>query len=267
MKHKSGLLIVLVIFTLACNLVNIGADQPGGENDPAPAENPLLPFSASATPVPTSIPSQPVGLRQGLASLNSYRLEIRTINNGPTADDRNEITMRYESDSDGESWHLSNAILISTAEEPGVVETNQTDQYKVGNNMCEVSEDGSEAEETDVDPQAQEITDVWLGLFDMVPVISNPTFIGTEILNGVETNHFRFSVSGLGATSGAEVVASEGEYWLAVDGQYIVRYTVRLETRDGPAGDANTHTMRSEVYIEVKDINQPIVITLPAFCR
>lgn len=266
MKRKPGLLILLSILMLACNLISISADQPEQASDPAP-DKPLLPFNASATPAPTSIPNQPVGLRQGLASLNSYRLEIRTINNGPTADDKNEITMRYESGSDGESWHVSNAVLASTAEEPGVVEASQTDQYKVGDSMCEVSEDGSEAEETPVDPQAQEIADIWYGLFDLLPMINEPTFIGVEALNGVQVNHFRFNVSGLGATSGAEVVASEGEYWLAVDGQYIVKYILHLETRNGPADDANTHTMRSEFYIEVKDINQPIVISLPSSCR
>ncbi len=63
------------------------------------------------------------------------------------------------------------------------------------------------------------------------------------------------------------MVASGGEYWLAQDGQYVVKNSIVLETRSGPAGDPNTETMHAEFYIEVQDINQEIVITMPAACQ
>lgn len=267
MNNKFWLLIALSFLALACNLTNlVSPPSDSAEPDveqPASADEPLLPVMTATS---EAIPSNPIGLRQGLSSLNSYRLEIRTINNGPTAQDKNEVTFLMESASDGESWHISNTIIASTADEPEI-STDQSEQYKVGNLLCEISGDGEEAEETDVDPQTQEIQDAWSGLTDLVPMVSDPVYIDSQSLNGVQTNHFRFKVSGLGVDSGAEVVASEGEYWLAVDGQYIVKYIVHLETRNGPAGDANTHTMRSELFIEVKDINQPIEIVAPAQCQ
>ena len=105
--------------------------------------------------------------------------------------------------------------------------------------------------------------DAWFKMVDILPMTNDPVFVGEEMVNGVMTNHFTFNVTGLGAESGAEVVASNGEYWLAQDGQYVVKYSVIMETRNGPAGDPNTQTMHSEFYIEVTDINQPIVITMP----
>lgn len=257
MKSKFWLWIATLTLMLACRIPMFSPSSPTDSQDPAA---PLLPFLE-----PTPIPSTPIGLRQGLASLNSYRLEIRTINNGPSARDRNEITYLMESASDGESWHISTSALVSSAEEPEI-ETSQIDQYKVGNRMCAISDEGSEAEESEVDPQAQEIMDVLYGLIDLVPLVNDPIFIGTENLNGVLVNHFRFNVSGLGVTSGADVVFSSGEYWLAVDGQFIVRYDVVIETRSGPAGDPSAKTMHSEFHIEVKDINQPISISIPPAC-
>lgn len=274
MKRIVWFLIILGAMMLACSLPglqsptpdNTGPSAPGSTtpdmmNTPAP-EKPVFPFLST----PTTMPSNPIGIRQGLAGLNSYQMEIRFANLGPTSQDRSEITFMVETASDGESWHITNSILSSSAEEPEV-NTSQSNQYKVGDIMCEVSEEDFEVEKTDMDPQVTEILDVWTGLLDLVPIVNDPVFIGSEVMNGVETNHFTFNVSGLGVDSGAEVVASDGEYWLAVDGQYVVKYVVHLETRDGPAGDANTETLRSDFSIEVRDINQPIIITLPAKCK
>lgn len=277
MKRIVWFLIILGAMMLACSLPGLQSPTPdntgpsapdsttplapGTVDTPAP-DKPVIPFLAT----PTTMPSNPIGIRQGLASLDSYRLEIRFANLGPTSQDRSEITFQVETASDGESWHITNSVLSSSAEEPEV-NTSQSNQYKVGTIMCEVSEDDSEVDVNDMDPQVTEILDVWTGLLDLVPVVNDPVFIGSEIMNGVQTNHFQFDVSGLGVDSGAEVVASDGEYWLAVDGQYVVKYVVHLETRDGPAGDANTETLRSDISIEVRDINQPIEITLPANCQ
>jgi hypothetical protein len=261
MKCRTWFWVAISSSILACSLVSGPVTSPDGAGPSSPGQ-PLLPFMATAT----SVPSNPIGLRQGLASLNSYRLVIHTSNNGPTQLDKNETTFLMESASDGVSWHISNSTISSSVDDPEV-STSQSDQYKIGATRCEISGDDSEADKTDVDPQTQEIMDTLYGLMDMVPMVNDPVLIGSEPLNGVPTNHFQFKVNGLGVDSGAEVVASDGEYWLAIDGQYIVKYVVHLETRNGPAGDANAHTMDSKTSIEVRDINQPIVITSPVNCQ
>jgi hypothetical protein len=276
---------ILVFVSLACNLSNIvdsnpaqapaaGGEQPDSSQpsteqqaqqvQPGSDASPQI-VIVTATPEPTAIPSKPLSIWQGLSSLNSYRLVIRSVMNGPTAADRNQNTMLVESGSDGDSSHTRYETISSSSDEPEV-STSMTDHYALGNLTCDV-DDSSEATLEDVDPQSQEILDAWFKLVDILPMTEDPVYVGAEMLNGVMTNHFTFNVTGLGVESGAEVVASQGEYWLAQDGQYVVKYYVTMETRNGPAEDPNTHTMHLEFYIEVTDINQPIVVTMPAICQ
>jgi len=288
MSNKRWFLVVisiLILVSLACNLSSITNRNPvqepasdGGQTDGSqpsteqevqqlqqgdtPTPQVII---ITATPEPTAIPSHPVALWEGLSSLNSYRLLIRSVNNGPTASDRSENTIFVESGSDGDSSHTRYETIMSTADDPEV-STSATDHYVIGNRTCDV-EDTGEATLEDADPQAQEMLDAWFRLVDILPMTTDPVFVGEEMLNGVMTNHFTFNVNGLGTDSGAEVVASNGEYWLAQDGQYLVKYSVIMETRNGPAGDPNTQTMHSEFFIEVTDINQPIVITMPSTCQ
>jgi len=276
---------ILVFVSLACNLSDITNSNPaqapavGGEQSDSSqpsidqqAQQPQPGSDASpqviivtATPEPTAIPSKPLSIWQGLSSLNSYRLVIRSVMNGPTVSDRNQNTMLVESGSDGDSSHTRYETISSSSDEPEV-STSATDHYAIGNRTCDV-DDSSEATLEDVDPQAQEIMDAWFKMVDILPMTEDPVYVGAEMLNGVMTNHFTFNVTGLGVESGAEVVASNGEYWLAQDGQYVVKYSVIMETRNGPAEDPNTHTMHLEFYIEVTDINQPVVITMPPICQ
>ena len=288
MDSKRWLFVVISMFVLvgmACNLSeSVGGNptlEPANavENQEEYAEVPAQELQAeegqviptpqvivvTATPEPTAIPSAPIGIWEGLSSLNSYRLTMRMINNGPTEVDRSSSTVLVETGSDGDSSHTHYEIFSSSADEPAG-DTSITDQYQVGNITCNYSE-GDEATVEEADPMAQEIIDVWFKMLDLLPMVNDPVYVGEEMVNGVMTNHFTFALEGLGVESGAEVVSKNGEYWLAQDGQYVVKYSVIMETRDGPVGDANTQTLHSEFYIEVTDINQEVVITLPGICQ
>ena len=37
-----------------------------------------------------------------------------------------------------------------------------------------------------------------------------------------------------GAESGSVVTVNQGEYWIAVDGQYLVAYSLHYQLRSGP---------------------------------
>ena len=244
----------------------VSGGQPPAGNQPADQNVTVVTqiVVVTATPEPTAIPSDPVGIWEGLSSLNSYRQTFRIVTNGPTNLDISENTIMVEVGSDGNSCHTYIQQFASSADDPQG-DTDIQDQYRVGNITCDIGEDASEV--SDNDPLAQEMIDAWFKMVDILPVINNPIYIGEEMLNGVMTNHFSFKIEGLGVDSGAEVVASDGEYWLAQDGQYLVKYWAVMETRNGPAGDPNTQTYRLEFSIETQDINQEIVITLPASCQ
>jgi hypothetical protein len=260
MLYKQRFLIALVVLVfagLACSSVPVDLfGTPSSEQNPASA-----PASNSS-----SIPSDPIGLRQGLSSLNGYRLTIKMINNGPASQDKSQVIITEESGTDGKSSHVKYETISSSADSPEE-KSSINDRYTIGNHQCSFSSDNSEVAISDMDPMAKELLNTWYALIEFVPMVNEPVFIGEEDVNGIRTNHFKFKVNGLGVDSGAEVVSSDGEYWLAKDGQYIVKYFVVIETRSGPAGDANTKTMHSELHIEVTDINQNIVITLPANCE
>jgi hypothetical protein len=273
---------VFLLVSLACNIGNSaeqGNEQPpasveqpsqglqpaeGQEQPPAQAEAPAAQvIVVTATPEPTEIPSEPIGIWQGLSSLNSYRLTIRLVNNGPSAQDLSQSSIQIEAGSDGDSTHTHYEIVTSSADDPEV-STSTSDHYQVGMLTCDLSD--GEATVSESDPMVQEMVNAWVKMIDLLPMVNDPVFVGEEMLNGVMTNHFTFNVEGLGTESGAEVVYSNGEYWLAQDGQYVVKYSVVMETRNGPADDPNTQTVHSEFYIETTDINQEIIISLPSNC-
>jgi len=266
-KRYFMLLAILLAAGLACNLSRSGDTQPstsGQGQEPAVTEQ-APGGGISLFGSPTEVPSKPIGLRQGLSSLDSYRLTIRMVNNGPSALDKSESTFTIESGSDGESSHITNHSVSSSEESPEA-ETDESDEYFVGNRQCSVPKD-SEVDTSDMDPMIREVFDAWYGMLDLVPTVNEPVFVSAEEMNGITANHFKFTVKGLGKDTGSEVVSSDGEYWLAQDGQYIVKYVVQIETRNGPAADANTKTVHSEFLIDVKDINQNIVIEMPAACQ
>ena len=100
------------------------------------------------------------------------------------------------------------------------------------------------------------------GMIGLTPLIDNPVFVATETIHNIPTNHFTFRVSGLGASSGAVVNINQGDYWLAVDGQYIVKYTLIVET----SMSANSEVLHEEISIEMNQINQPVSIGFPQGC-
>ena len=111
-------------------------------------------------------------------------------------------------------------------------------------------------------PNEKEMMDVMTNMLNFTPRIDNPTFVAQETVNGIPTNHFTFKISGLGANSGATVNANQGDYWLAVDGQYIIKYGLVLET----SMDPQTDVLHVEISIDLNQINQPVNIAFHQGC-
>jgi hypothetical protein len=249
------------------------ADQPGAA---APAEPPsgapepsaLTEPAATATPEPP--PTHPLGLRQGLAGLNSYRMSLHILFIGPSEQDRNESTTLTEYNKEGDQFHSRVDTSSSSADEPETA-TEFTEQYRLGVKSCQISSSGDEAapdiEVTAEPPAMQAMTQGLTNLFDVVVFAENPQLVGQEDVNGIPANHFTFTVSGLAVATGAEVTISEGEYWVALEGQYLVKYRAILETRSAPAGDPSAEVMHLEVEMELIEVDTPISITLPAECQ
>jgi hypothetical protein len=181
---------------------------------------------------PSPDPALPVGIREGLASLNTFQSIMKIVNNGPTQQDReeSEIIIRFSSEEDARHMHTES--LSSSSEYPEIYQS-FSDEYQIGLNTCTISSsDGSiDVSTEELTPLIRDMVNSTTNLFDIKISNPDPTFVGGETLNGIETNHYTFKVTGLGDYSGEEVTHSEGEYWIAQDGQYLVKYELILEVR------------------------------------
>ncbi len=238
-----------------------GSSAPGGAPaapavcTPLPLEPTLPPPTATAT----SMPSEPMSMRKGLASLNSYVLVVRTVGASSTSPDQtlSNIEVQSSQDLDAMLMHVT-MTMPEEGEEPSQTDTFT---YSIGNDQCAGNdEDGWEFQTFTA--QEKETQDILTQMMDLLPLIDDPVFVGPETMNGVAANHFTFQVSGIGSGSGVDVAANQGEYWLAQDGQYLVRYTLLIETVD-----PNTQeVLHAEYLIDLTSINQPLSIAFPQAC-
>jgi hypothetical protein len=208
----------------------------------------------------TEVNSVPVSMNKGLSTLNTFKMTIEVEVIGPTQQDvtREKIVQEHSEPQDASIISIDS--YSTTAEEPEP-NTGITNIWRIGKESCTGSEYPEDTEFNSMEPDTKEMTDLVMDLFDMNFLIENPQFIGEESVNGVQTNHFTFQLSGLGVESGASVLANQGEYWLAVDGDYMVRYSLLVQTSSSP--EKINHL---KVYANLENINAPISLTMPQAC-
>jgi hypothetical protein len=280
---------VLILASLACNASAI-TDQPTESTEDEPAANSSelpapegeapeqdaqeeqtaqeeVPAAADDDPDASQPAALPIGLREGLASFNSFRMTMNTINNGPTPLDRDESRIEVKYDAENDVRHMHTETVSSSADYPEVTNTVE-DQYQVGLTTCTISSDGeyTDASSEEMTPLERDMAESAANLFDMIITAENPTLVGEETVNGIPSNHYTFKLTGLGDYSGAEVKMADGEYWVALDGQYLVKYALVLEAATGPEGDPAAEIMHGEYSFELQETNQPVNISLPPEC-
>ena len=246
---------ILVVMTLACNLSGnstpasqgAGATPQGGGNQP-----PSI-FLAKGTPE-----SKPVNLNEGLASLNSYQMVIKISGAGPDPADTTSLMLESQHSQDNDAY-LTKISNNSTKKGESSSSDSTSEIYQIGNDQCSVN--GTDASWSSMKPNEAEMVSKLMGMMGMTPLIEKPTFVAEETVNGIPSNHFTFQASGLGVKSGATVNINQGDYWLAKDGQYVVKYLLIMET----ATDPQT-VLHEEVSIEMTQVNQPVSIAFPQNC-
>ncbi|MEO6061845.1 MAG: hypothetical protein ABIQ99_07910 [Thermoflexales bacterium] len=229
-----------------------------------------LPPGPTSVPTPTRRAPNPamVGMRTGLASLNSYQTTLRTATSGPEPTDQNEITMITQVDSARKASRTRTETREVSADSPkGSTDASET--IAIGNQQCEISGQGAsqKGKLTDQQPIESDLRGTLTGLLDVTLSAENPVFVAEETVNGIPSNHFTFKVTQLGKDSGAVVRNNKGDYWLARDGQYLVKYTLALEAATAAQGSAQAQTFKADVSYELSNVNAPMTIAFPAFCK
>ena len=243
----------ILILMLACSLPSVNSGGGGEEENGSDDGGGILLGKDEPNPIPVSF-------NEGLASLDSYHLSLTVNSTGPGTNDSSSFALDSErsKDSDSSYSHINN---VSTSEESPDPSSSDNYIYRIGNDRCS----GSDSQgwdwqsSTDAERELQEVANRLIGF---TPLIEDPEFVGQEEVNGIPTNHFSFSVSGLGARSGAEVRVNEGDYWLAEDGQYLVKYSLVLEM----SLEEDAQISREEISLELDDINQPVSVSFPQGC-
>ncbi len=262
-KRIAVILAVLLMVTMACSLMDT-VNPP--QNPPDNSGSPTKKAPANSTkPTPTLKPTvvtndpQPVSISKGLASLDSYVMTYSIISKGPDPADSTTylIETRRSQQQDASYTHITSTQTKKGESNPT---PSDTETYRIGYDQCSKSSDSWSWDS--MPPNQAEIMDVIMNLMEFTPVVDKATFAAKETMNDIPSKHFTFKISGLGAKSGAQVTANQGDYWLAVDGQYIVRYSLVLETVVDPA----TNIFHMETLIDLKNINQPVNVTFPQAC-
>lgn len=266
MKKQKMIKIVFILITvfivMACNLpINLQKDK---NNDAQVTE-----VSDQSTEAPAQgifkeeVDPNPVGLQEGLGSLDSYNLTLYMYSDDSTGT-LSEITETIERSVVDKNQHTTTVQRSFDPQNDEEENSSIEEGYMIGNVSCTGS--GEEWTYDEMTSQEKEMLYIYKGMVDVLPLIDNPEFVGEETVNGVDTNHFTFKVAGIGDTSGSVATVNQGDYWLAKDGNYIVNYHLKLQVQSAAEGSAEAETSNIELAIDLKNINVPITFTLPEYC-
>lgn len=267
--------ISLIVVLTACNLPFLSGSQNGETAQPAGEPQIIIvepgqevPDEGSTSVEPESSPNRevdpdPVGLQDGLGSLDSYKLLIQIKTHDEKGSINDMSTTIQRSVVDKTAYTITEASTFDP-EEDEEVNDDYSETYAVDNATC--TYDGEDYEYEEVSDQEKEMQDIFSSMLDFIPLIEDPVFVAEETMNGIPCNHFSFKLSGIGDTSGSVATINEGNYWLAKDGQYIVRYSLKLEIRSGAEGTDGAEVNYLESYVDLTDVNVPVSVTLPPGC-
>lgn len=254
---------ILIMVSLACNLpFNIGSKEKSDlpEDSSSGTEQPSLPELLA--PEPALPDPEPVTFQEGFGSLDSYKFNLH-IETSKSDGSSTTIDEFLESSVVDENNHMIMTTVERSAD--GTDDsTETTETYNLGTVTCTFSD--GEWEYSSKTIQDKEISDIFSQMIDFAPVFKNPVFVGEENINGVQSNHFSFSISGIGEKSGAVATQNQGDYWLAVDGQYIVRYTLNLQVQSAPADSSDAQVSTIVVKYDLTDVNVPVLLSQPEGC-
>jgi len=159
--------------------------------------------------------------------------------------------------------HIETSVVTGSTDEETLWQEQQTGSadifqhsVRIGSAMYSLSQDGQDCwgeyndQPVDIVPQPVSL---------LLPV-TRASIFGTETVNGMITQHYRFDQNGL--SSGGE--GTSGEVWIAQPGGYVVKYTLSIPGPANPTGKgAEIAETLSYDLTAVNTIDQSI---LPAGC-
>jgi hypothetical protein len=245
-RHKAAIqfCLILTAASLACNTITGGSGSTQIPQEDTVHEN--IEYGSG--------PYVLADARAGLTDLTSYKATL---------------TISFDGTRDGNLEKWSKTFIMLTSKEPAarqltietagdpnaassrlMLEMNGMDYEKAGQAECfaELIQQGRSLGDR-LEPA---------GLLNFV-VGADPA--GSESVNGIASDHYRFDQHALGQQGFTE---SSGELWVATDGGYVVKYLLTSKGGEDFFGDGLEGTISYDY--ELTDVNNPVEITLPDDC-
>ena len=198
----------------------------------------------------------------GLDALTSYRLtwhaEWKSTDQGKEEQGTWDWTEEYTSDP--KARHLSMSIPDSS----DTARTGAFEMWQIGDTSYMKS--GEDAECMSFSTEGAE-KDIQKGTFSpsMLGSIEDAKYVGRETINGIPTKHYKYNSKTGMLTALGEV---SGETWVAIDGGYVVKDTVKWKGGGGFFGlGSNTATGEGTWTWALSDANKPFEIKPPDGCE
>ena len=259
---------LLLGLTLACGLSGGGGEAPppseapsGAEEAPSPTE---APSGVEEAPSPTEAPAgggeteeEEISLSSvssGLQNLDSYRSHFEMTFDGTTEGEAEHWVYEMDAEYVREPFAQHLVMRVPDAKEGFEMVQIGDVQYIIFEDQCmstSVSED--EAMDTEIlDPE------------DIIGGLENAHRVRPdERVNGILCQHYTFDETAIVGVGIGGLTHAEGEAWVAVDGDYVVRYTLEADGKDPATGDEG----HIEWEYEIRDVNVPITIEPPSGCE
>lgn len=276
MKNVRILMLVVTVLALAALACSIGGGggQPSdtGAATPASSEGGGGEVSTSPTKeVATSAPTLAENdltlstLTDGLAMLKSYKstFTVKFVGkDGQAQPVDGSLETREEFIQEPRAQRIA-VTSIGFSEE----QADQSDMFEmitIGDTSYMVMQD-QDGKRSCISMSSAEDTKPQQGLLslDMLGGVSGAKYVKTDTVNGIKTKHYAWKEGGL---VGLGFTSAKGDVWVAVDGNYVVKYTAEATGKDmlfGSTAEEGTIT----VEYNLTEVNGSFQIEPPADCE
>jgi hypothetical protein len=175
------------------------------------------------------------------------------------------FTESFEGTANGETQNWTDSYVLQRSNENGtsqltVSTSDETLFYAEEGQSAYAINGGNNCEANIIDSLGSSIERI--DPAGMLSVLMGAEEAGPEEIAGVETYHFTFDERALGK---ADMEDSSGEIWVAVDGGFVVRYTLTTTGGDTAFGEGVQGTLTQDYSLT--QINSTVLPPLPEGCQ
>jgi len=98
---------------------------------------------------------------------------------------------------------------------------------------------------------------------ELLVSVADARALGAETINGLVSDHYEFDKSQLNIASIGEMDEAQGEFWIAREGGFIVRYRMQARGSDIELSEGERGEGTIALIYEVLEVNQPVSISAP----